>query len=530
MRRILSSLIAILCLAWVGASALDAKDKPGFKKRKMPFTIDRSTTYIDGPIDRDGFPDYERALNERLREGVTPENNATVLLFKAFGPHPEGSKIPAPFFKWLKIEPPPEKGNYLINTWQFVQARIKGKEPGDLRDLHEKMYERIEICRKGPWSAKEHPDIADWLKVNDKPLAVAIEASKRPRYYYPLVTNGPEGKQQSLIGALIPGVQKCREFGHALTVRAMLRVQEKKYDEAWQDLLACHRLGRLVGSGGGTLIEGLVGVAVDNLAGHGDLAFLEHAKLDRKQLDKCLADLQKLPPTPKMAEKVATAERFMFLQTIMLIERDGVGMLEGIAGQGASGKSPLSALPKVGNWDPALRQGNQFFNRMSASMRLSDRSLRAKHLNDIEVDIKTLKATISGPGGMAKAILAQNLPDAQGKVIGDILICLLVPAVTRVQQAADRAEQTQNNLHIAFALAAYQRDNGNYPKTLDALAPKYLPNVPIDIFSGKALIYRPAQAGYQFYSVGVNGRDDKGQGYDDDPPGDDLGVRMPRTK
>ena len=39
------------------------------------------------------------------------------------------------------------------------------------------------------------------------------------------------------------------------------------------------------------------------------------------------------------------------------------------------------------------------------------------------------------------------------------------------QGAADRAEQGQRNLHIAFALAAYQRDHKNYPKTLDALAP-----------------------------------------------------------
>src|SRR5207237_6032391 len=80
---------------------------------------------------------------------------------------------------------------------------------------------------------------------------------------------------------------------------------------------------------------------------------------------------------------------------------------------------------------------------------------------------------------------------------------------------------------VAFALAWYQREHGHYPKTLDLLAPKYLVKIPQDIFSGKALIYRPSEKGYLLYSVGPNGKDDGGRGYDDELPGDDLSVRMP---
>ena len=59
------------------------------------------------------------------------------------------------------------------------------------------------------------------------------------------------------------------------------------------------------------------------------------------------------------------------------------------------------------------------------------------------------------------------------------------------------------------------------------MAPKYLAAVPGDLFSGKALVYRPAAGGYLLYSVGVNGKDEDGHRYDDDPPGDDPRVRMP---
>ena len=66
----------------------------------------------------------------------------------------------------------------------------------------------------------------------------------------------------------------------------MLRIGQKRYDDAWADLLACHRLGRSLAKGS-TLIEGLVGIAIDRIAAHGDIVFLDGVKLDAKQIKKC---------------------------------------------------------------------------------------------------------------------------------------------------------------------------------------------------------------------------------------------------
>ncbi|HEV3444358.1 MAG TPA: hypothetical protein VG099_06930 [Gemmataceae bacterium] len=111
--------------------------------------------------------------------------------------------------------------------------------------------------------------------------------------------------------------------------------------------------------------------------------------------------------------------------------------------------------------------------------------------------------------------------------MGKILVGLMLPAFISVQSAADRCEQEQRNLHLAFTLAAYQRDQGHYPAKLAELCPKYLKDVPGDLFSGKPLIYRLVDQGYLLYSVGVNGVDDGGRGSDDEPRGDDLSIRMP---
>src|SRR6185437_2389098 len=99
-----------------------------------------------------------------------------------------------------------------------------------------------------------------------KALALVVAATKRPQYFMPLIP--PRSKEGSggLIGALLPGVQRSRELAQALNVRAMRALAEGRFDDAWQDLLACHRLGRHVARGA-TLIEALVGIAIDSIAG-----------------------------------------------------------------------------------------------------------------------------------------------------------------------------------------------------------------------------------------------------------------------
>jgi hypothetical protein len=106
----------------------------------------------------------------------------------------------------------------------------------------------------------------------------------------------------------------------------------------------------------------------------------------------------------------------------------------------------------------------------------------------------------------------------------------MVAGLRNVQAGADRARQLDDNVQVAFGLAAYRRDRGGYPKALNALAPRYLAKVPEDRFSGKALVYRPSTDGYLLYSVGVNGKDEQGRGPEDQPPGDDLSARMPPPK
>ena len=56
---------------------------PAAEPPKPKFPLGKETTYVIGPLDKDGYVEYAAALNERFGKGVTPQNNANVLIWKA---------------------------------------------------------------------------------------------------------------------------------------------------------------------------------------------------------------------------------------------------------------------------------------------------------------------------------------------------------------------------------------------------------------------------------------------------------------
>ena len=487
-----------------------ADDKPPAPK----FPVGKDTTFVTGPIDKNGLIDYEAALNDVLGQGVTPDNNANALLWKAFGPRPEGGDgMPPEYFKRLGIAEPPEGGDYFIDIGRFLKDVLQ-VNPEDFQTV----YDQQGWATKHPWTAKDYPDIAAWLKANEKPLAVVVEAVKRPKYFNPLVSRRGPDDPSALLSCLLPSVQKCREFCTALADRAMLRLGEGKEKEAWDDLLAAHRLARHL-SHGATLIETLVSYAIHAIACNATLTYIERAGLTADQYLGRLKELRALPPIAPLADKIAVGERLMGLDAIQMIR----------SGRGDNGEKPdpedEKALAAI-DWGAILRRFNKLYDRMSATMRIEDRAEREKEFDAIE---KELAATVKKyrDADIKKLLKRVGAGKMVAQQIGDVLIGLLAPALRKVQYAADRTQQITRNLHVAFALAAHRKAEGRYPAKLADLAPKYLATVPGDVFSGKELIYKPDENGYLLYSVGANGKDDGGQWYGDEPSGDDPRVRMP---
>jgi hypothetical protein len=328
---------------------------------------------------------------------------------------------------------------------------------------------------------------------------------------------------------------KCdRELAPALAARALLRAGEGKFDEAWQDVLACHRLGRLLARGADH-DEFLVGVAIDELASQAGLALLDRAQPTAQQARTWLHDLQNLAAIPPVADKVDLGMRFTFLNTVMMARRRPIQTLRliefletGRKPQPGAEDPDAQAIVISLDWNAILRSGNAWYDRVVAALRITDRAARETEFNRIQEEANVQERDAGTPAEVSQALRERKGSSQElTKKLEDVLIGFTLLNIRRMQTVADQNEQVQRNLYLAIALAAYHSEQGCYPKHLDLLAPRYLEKVPMDLFSGRGLIYRPSEKGYLLYSVGRNAVDDEGHRSEDTPPGDDLRVRMP---
>jgi hypothetical protein len=521
------------------AAAQGNKDEPAAKKPAGKFTISKETTYVTGPLDKDGYIDYAAALNERLGQGVTPENNANVLLWRAMGLQPD-VKMSAEFFRLMGMNPPPAGDDYFLDLRRYLKEELKI----DVEASAEAINEEESSSMRMPWTANELPHIESWLAANVRPLGLAVEATRRTHYFVPIVARKKQNGEFQLLFGNLPATGQQRYIAQALVARAMLRIAHGANDDAWQDILACHRLGRLVGRGP-SLIDALAGSAIDRIACTADIVFLDKAKPSALRIEGCMLDLRKLPPLPQLADKLDLGERFSFLDSVSGLDRLVTDEIKSVIQEASKDPSfPAAAKLAAIDFEPALRSGNRWYNRLVAAAREPDRATQQKLFDQLNKEIAALRPNLPPQTRfefvqeeikkVSNAKSAKELNDGVrelnkiiGEELGSYLIQLFLPALDKVQRSTDTSRQSFNNVLAAFALAWYHAENGKYPADLKALAPKYLPQVPQDLFSAKPLVYRPAANGYLLYSIGANGKDDGGRGPDDVPPGDDLSVRMP---
>jgi hypothetical protein len=88
---------------------------------------------------------------------------------------------------------------------------------------------------------------------------------------------------------------------------------------------------------------------------------------------------------------------------------------------------------------------------------------------------------------------------------------LTAGALSRAIEKGMRAETERSTALCAIALKRYSLRHGNYPASLDALVPEFLPSVPVDYMDGKPMKYHLNPDGsFTLYSVGEDGKDDGG--------------------
>jgi hypothetical protein len=161
----------------------------------------------------------------------------------------------------------------------------------------------------------------------------------------------------------------------------------------------------------------------------------------------------------------------MYLDTVQNIGRGKSGVLDALAGGGKKADPKARAMLTRIDTEEAMRLGNQWYDRLAATLGRDNRAERIKELTKVDNELKVLKAATAAAAAKVAEGKDPEADKIAGKSLASVLVTLLLPATRQVHDAWSRAEQAQRNLYVAFAVAAYRREHGRYPAELGELVP-----------------------------------------------------------
>jgi len=510
--------------------------------------VSKSTTYVTEPLLSSGLPDYEAYFRQKLREGVTAENNAAVLLSQAlWSPEFKDDEYELVVTE-LGLDGMPSSETAMQSMYntpvrERVLAWLKPQYAGpDGSGVTPDPEAVIDATLSHPWTAQQVPPMAERVATNAKPLDLMVEASRRPRYYWP----SPlllDDKQDMLATSALPVLGTMRDGARGLEVRAMNNIGENRLPEAWQDILTIYRLSGLM-TQNGTLVDQLVAIAIRGMGDRAAMNLLNSPNMTKELARQIRSDLAALPAVSTTADSMNNIERLISLDEVVHIKTNGLNQVT----TGDNSTSPVE-IASI-DWNIVLEKVNATFDDMVAAMQQSEAEKRAAALKDFELELNAEQDQAHRPGTWAAALFSRT---ARSDLTGKIVVGMLLPAMQAANQAEERTRATFAMTQLAAALAEYRAVHGKYPAKLDDITPDILAEVPTDVYHSKPYIYRRIDDGYLLYTVGGNGKDDGGsnertrvfEGQEVDemdipateaegPPipsgADDFSIRMPMPK
>jgi hypothetical protein len=463
------------------------------------FSVSKETTYIEGPLTDEGYVDYLAAINAQQSEGVTPQNNAAVILWRCIDPAILSQESRERFFAALGTAPPPATDEYLITGVKF--CRVEGTQEVDMARVN-RLNTELTKAISAPWNAKRLPLVAQWIAANERPLEVAATASKRSRYYQPIVADEP----YVLMCLQLPGANEVGDMARLLVARAMLRIEQNDMDGAWQDIVTVYRLMRLLGQGH-SATEGMLSAIFQRRASEATIELLKQFDPTLDQVRQMEADLRALPQQTTMAHKIDRGERFLYLDATMALARYGPHRFEEMVNQSdRESNSIRQFLGRLGalslDWDQALVLGNGWYDRLANASRGStyvERSRERSRMFD-ELEEVSRRANNRVTNIAIVTLTGRAKIEAASSQVSLMMVSMMLPPLIDAPGMEDRQLATFDVARVALALAACKSEQGKFPRSLDELVPNYISEVPPMHYTGKPLFYMRLFGGYSLAS------------------------------
>jgi hypothetical protein len=490
----------------LGTVAFGQVTAPANTRAKLPFTISKETTAITGPLREDGTVDYVAALNEYDGKGVTPDNNGFVKCLEVLGTGDEvlARKRKTEFLNMCGAKET-AAGQVVWESYLQYMKRTKGLNDADASKANDELSSAIRV----PWRAEEHPDLAAYLKSQEKLLAVAAQAGARPKWWLPTVTS--DGK--SMFTLLLPSLRPFSDMANTLSARAVWRASTGDVEGFLADISTVQQLSRHVGNGA-MLIERLVAVAMDRAASNAVATVAASGKLTEAQCKLAMSAMEGAGMMSPMTEALDIGERWNQLDGVQWI---ALGQTYRIASVLSADSDYAKIFVAFGELDRDRVDWDVAFKKVNGLIDGQLKAMHARNIADLKGGMAAWEKDLDDIKNRAKAetksvhMQPEETRVAYSQRVANLIVGVFMPTSGKAEEQYRRGVLQAAMARVVLAAASVKAKTGQWPLNLDALVPGELQELPRDPYSeggAKPLRYLLKPTGPWVYSVGDNGRDD----------------------
>lgn len=446
-----------------------------------------------------------RRVNATMSKDLVPSENAGVFLIQLVGQEAFEPELRSRSLAMLGIESLSKTAPRLVYPEAYVKS--KGERTPDeidreLQDLQGALATKSDRL----WKPDDAPAVAAFLEANRAALDALVAAAGKPRYYVPMLANDNPPR---LISASLVIERRLPYLARILTSRAMLRAGGDDFAGASADLVACHRLARLLASGSPFDVSGAQAYIIDSYACRAEFALLESGRLTGEQATRHRESLASLPPLLSSVKAADIGERAILHQEIEFLQKDKSELREFFEIPEKDEK-----LPEI-KWDLALKEADAIQDQIVTALSTRDRKAQEDLFRKLDAAYEKWMDESNPPGKKGPPLPADL--DVASRAVGEAMAMSLRPLYWKRRESEQRARVRADMVQIGLALVAACRAQEEFPATLADLVPKYLKTVPTDAFGDVPFTYdRAAPGRARLTSWGANRTDDAGTFFNDD--------------
>jgi hypothetical protein len=313
--------------------------------------------------------------------------------------------------------------------------------------------------------------------------------SARPYSRFPL---GYDDEDKATI--LLPHLAVVKRYSRVLQLRAIAELQNNESDKALADVKLALRLVDSIRTEP-VLISHLLRIAMLQLT----LQPIYEGLAEHKWSDAQLTELDD------------ALAKLNFVVDYSLAIHGEMGFQNGAFDYLRRYPVRFTNMSGAGDNNPLLPA--QMFIHLIPNGWFYQNQVRCGRIMVLNLPIADIKQQTVSPAALRRAESASGAEEAKFRHFSpyNFLERLLLPALSSVVKKFAYAQVSVDLARGAIALERYRLAHGEYPESLDALAPKFIEKIPHDVIGGEPLHYRRTSDGqFVLYSVGWNEKDDGG--------------------